>query len=67
MLDRKDPNFQAGDATHFGVLRLFLRDRSYSWEFVEVGGKVVDRGGPNECDRPAVGGADPRNWTGAPI
>ena len=50
MLDRKDPNYQAGDATHFGVLRLFLRDRSYSWEFVEVGGEVVDRGGPNGCD-----------------
>ena len=50
MLDRKDPNYQTGDATHFGVLRLFLRERSYSWEFVEVGGKVLDRGGPNECD-----------------
>jgi hypothetical protein len=50
MLERKDPNYQAGDATHFGVLRLFLRDRSYEWEFVAVGGKILDRGGPTRCD-----------------
>jgi hypothetical protein len=50
MLDRKDPNYQAGDASHFGVLRLFLRDRSYRWEFVGVGGSVLDRGGPTRCD-----------------
>jgi hypothetical protein len=50
MLDRKDPNYQAGDSTHFGVLRLFLRDSSYSWEFVGVGGKVLDRGGSTGCD-----------------
>jgi hypothetical protein len=50
MLDRKDPNYQAGDATHFGLLRLFLRDHSYSWEFAEVGGEVLDHGGPTRCD-----------------
>jgi hypothetical protein len=50
MLDRKDPNYEAGDSTHFGVLRLFLHDSSYSWEFVGVGGKVLDRGGATGCD-----------------
>ena len=48
--EQKDSNYQAGDATHFGVLRLHLREHSYSWEFVEVGGEVLDRGGPTRCD-----------------
>jgi hypothetical protein len=49
MLERKDPNYQAGDSAHFGVLRLSLGDSSYSWKFVGVGGKVLDRGGAT-CD-----------------
>ena len=49
LLDEKDPNYQTGDATHFGVLRLFLRAGSYSWEFVATGGSLVDRGGPTPC------------------
>ena len=48
--DRKDANFQTGDADHFGVLRLHLRDGSYAWEFVAVGGRVLDRGGPTRCN-----------------
>jgi calcineurin-like phosphoesterase family protein len=49
LLDEKDPNYQTGDATRFGVLRLFLRADSYAWEFVAVGGAVIDRGGPTRC------------------
>jgi acid phosphatase type 7 len=48
LLDRKDPNYEVG-AVRFGVLRLFLHDASYSWEFVGVGGAVRDRGGPTSC------------------
>lgn len=50
LLDEKDPNYQTGDATHFGVLRLFLGDGSYAWAFVGVGGSVLDRGGPTRCN-----------------
>lgn len=49
LLERKDPNYETGDADHFGVLRLSLRDASYSWEFVGIGGSVLDRGGPTGC------------------
>jgi hypothetical protein len=48
--DRRDANFERGDAEHYGVLRLHLRERSYSWEFVAVGGQVLDRGGPVRCN-----------------
>jgi acid phosphatase type 7 len=47
---RPDPNLQAGDDRHFGVLRLTLGERSYSWEFVATGGAVLDRGGPTPCN-----------------
>jgi hypothetical protein len=50
MLDAKDPNFEFGNATDFGVLRLYLADSSYSWEFVGVGGAVLDSGGPVPCN-----------------
>lgn len=50
MLDAKDPNFEFGNATDFGVLRLYLADGSYSWEFVGVGGAVLDSGGPVPCN-----------------
>jgi hypothetical protein len=48
LLDRKDANYEAG-AVRFGVLRLILREISYSWEFVDADGSVVDRGGPTSC------------------
>jgi acid phosphatase type 7 len=50
LLEHKDPNYQAGDDTHFGVLKLFLAEDSYRWEFVAVGGAVLDRGGPTRCN-----------------
>ena len=49
LLDEKDPNFETGNATDFGVLMLHLGDDSYSWEFVAVSGAVLDSGGPVPC------------------
>jgi hypothetical protein len=34
---------------HWGVLELTLAPASYSWRWVEVGGRVLDRGGPVAC------------------
>ena len=48
LLARKDPNYRAG-AIRFGVLRLSLRDTSYTWAFVGIDGAVLDRGGPTSC------------------
>jgi hypothetical protein len=48
--EEKLRNFQAGTARHFGVLRLALGERSYSWEFVGIDGSVLDRGGPTPCN-----------------
>jgi hypothetical protein len=50
LLEEKDPNYETGNATDFGVLRLHLGDDSYSWEFVEVSGAVLDAGGPVPCN-----------------
>lgn len=50
LLDEKDPNYEAGNATDFGVLLLHLGDDSYSWEFVNVEGDVLDAGGPVACN-----------------
>jgi len=50
LLDEKDPNFETGNATDFGVLLLQLGDDSYSWEFVAVSGEVLDAGGPVPCN-----------------
>ncbi len=50
MLDQKDANFEVGNATDFGVLRLYLGDGAYSWEFVSVSGAVLDSGGPVACN-----------------
>jgi hypothetical protein len=50
LLEEKDPNYETGNATDFGVLRLHLGDGSYSWEFVEVSGAVLDAGGPVPCN-----------------
>jgi hypothetical protein len=50
LLDVKDANFEVGNATDFGVLRLYLGDNAYTWEFVGVGGVVLDAGGPVPCN-----------------
>ena len=50
LLDEKDPNYESGNATDFGVLLLHLGDDSYSWEFRSVNGAVLDEGGPVPCN-----------------
>ena len=46
----QDPDFEFGQATSYGVLKLHLGDHSYSWEFVAVNGAVLDVGGPVSCN-----------------
>jgi Calcineurin-like phosphoesterase len=48
-LGRPDPNSQQRVTGRYGVLRLKLRDRSYSWKFVTARGRVMDRGKRAEC------------------
>jgi len=50
LLEEKDPNYETGNATDFGVLLLHLANDSYSWEFVAVSGDVLDAGGPVPCN-----------------
>jgi hypothetical protein len=50
LLDVKDANYEVGNATDFGVLKLRLGNDSYSWEFVAVNGTVLDAGGPIACN-----------------
>ncbi|MDQ4108528.1 MAG: DNRLRE domain-containing protein [Actinomycetota bacterium] len=50
LLDVKDANYEFGNATDFGVLRLSLGEDSYSWEFVALNGVVLDSGGPVSCN-----------------
>jgi calcineurin-like phosphoesterase family protein len=50
MLDLKDPNYEVGNATDFGVLRLTLGEGAYWWEFVSISGQVLDAGGPVACN-----------------
>jgi hypothetical protein len=50
LLDVKDANYEIGNATDFGVLKLHLGDTSYTWEFVGVGGALLDAGGPVPCN-----------------
>lgn len=50
LLETKDANFEFGNATDFGVLRLQLSANSYSWKFVDVDGAVLDSGGPVPCN-----------------
>ena len=50
MLVEKDPNFEAGQASEFGVLKLHLGEGAYSWEFVAIGGTSLDSGGPVPCN-----------------
>jgi hypothetical protein len=50
LLEEKDPNYETGNATDFGVLLLHLGKDSYSWEFVAVSGAVLDAGGPVPCN-----------------
>jgi hypothetical protein len=46
----KDPDFEFGLGTQYGVLKLRLGDNAYSWEFVGVNGAVLDSGGPVSCN-----------------
>ena len=50
LLEAKDPNFELGNETDFGVLLLHLAEGSYSWEFVNPSGTVLDSGGPVSCN-----------------
>jgi hypothetical protein len=50
LLEQKDPNYEFGNATDFGVLKLHLGNDGYSWEFVSVDGAVLDAGGPVSCN-----------------
>jgi len=50
LLEEKDRNYEAGNATDFGVLLLHLGSGAYSWEFVSVSGAVLDAGGPVACN-----------------
>jgi len=50
LLEEKDPNYETGNTTEFGVLLLHLANDSYSWEFVAVSGAVLDAGGPVLCN-----------------
>ena len=44
------PNFQFGNTSTFGVLKLQLDANSYSWEYVTINGTVLDSGGPVSCN-----------------
>jgi hypothetical protein len=44
----KDPGFQVG-IEKYGVLKLELGIASYSWEYVDITGAVLDSGGPVPC------------------
>jgi hypothetical protein len=46
----KAPNYETGQDTTFGVLRMHLDDGAYSWEFVAIDGTVLDAGGPVPCN-----------------
>jgi Calcineurin-like phosphoesterase len=50
LLVEKDPHFEAGQATDFGVLKLYLGAGAYSWEFVAIDGTLLDSGGPVPCN-----------------
>jgi hypothetical protein len=50
LLEEKDPNFEAGHASDFGVLKLHLGEGAYSWEFVGIDGALLDSGGPVPCN-----------------
>jgi hypothetical protein len=50
MLAAKDSNFEFGNTTDFGVLRLYLGAGAYSWAFVNTAGATVDSGGPVPCN-----------------
>jgi hypothetical protein len=47
-LATEDPGFQVGIGK-YGVLKLELSASSYSWEYVDLTGAVVDSGGPVAC------------------
>jgi calcineurin-like phosphoesterase family protein len=43
------PNSERRIGNTYGVLVLVLHPASYEWRFVAVGGRVLDRGGPERC------------------
>jgi hypothetical protein len=43
------PHSQKRITGRYGVLELSLHPAGYSWRYLEVGGKVLDRGGPVAC------------------
>ena len=47
---RRAPNSRTRITGQDGVLQLNLRPRSYTWRFVNVSGRVLDRGGPVPCN-----------------
>jgi calcineurin-like phosphoesterase family protein len=49
-LGAEDANFEVGNDRDFGVLKLTLASDSYSWQYVGVGGRVLDSGGPVACN-----------------
>lgn len=51
ILDDKDPNFETWQGA-FGVLKLDLFRKSFSWRFIAVDGEVLDSGGPVACNGP---------------
>ena len=42
--DVRAPHSEWAQNRHFGVLLLRLYERAYSWRFVNLGGRVLDRG-----------------------
>lgn len=48
ILSAKDPGYEFG-VRSFGMLKLELSADSYSWEFVNLSGNVLDSGGPVAC------------------
>jgi hypothetical protein len=50
LLSAPDANFEFGNTTSFGVLKLHLAASSYSWEYVAINGSVLDSGGPVSCN-----------------
>jgi|GEM_PF-655477 len=48
LLSAKDPGYEFG-VRSFGMLKLELSADSYSWEFVNLSGTVLDSGGPVTC------------------
>lgn len=56
-LGSRGPNSEAGQNTTYGILKLTLSPSSYSWNYInEVGSKVFNDNGSQNCRGPVVGG-----------